>query len=74
MSLKEEPINNPMRWKVDWSVIDTILLDMDGTLLDKHFDDFFWEDYVPEQFAQKNGISVKSAKNKLLRKYKKLIF
>jgi hypothetical protein len=26
---------------VDWSRIDDVLLDMDGTLLDRHFDNFF---------------------------------
>ncbi len=30
-----------------WDSIDTVLLDMDGTLLDKHFDDYFWEQYLP---------------------------
>jgi putative hydrolase of the HAD superfamily len=27
---------------IDWNDIDTVLLDMDGTLLDRHFDDHFW--------------------------------
>ena len=27
---------------VDWDSIDTVLLDMDGTLLDLHFDNYFW--------------------------------
>ena len=29
-----------------WHEIDWVLLDMDGTLLDKHFDDYFWETLV----------------------------
>ena len=53
-----------------WEVIDTVLLDMDGTLLDKHFDDYFWERYVPEQYAVQKRISVDEAKNKLLALYK----
>ena len=28
---------------MNWPTIKTVLLDMDGTLLDKHFDDYFWE-------------------------------
>ena len=30
-----------------WQEVDWVLLDMDGTLLDKHFDDYFWETLVP---------------------------
>ena len=56
---------------IDWSLVDTVLLDMDGTLLDKHFDDYFWEHYVPEQYAAKNRITTKEAKSELLAKYKR---
>ena len=38
-----------------WDAIDTVLLDMDGTLLDLHFDNYFWEHYVPERYAQIHG-------------------
>jgi hypothetical protein len=30
---------------VDWSAIDTVL-DMDGTLLDLRFDNWFWQDLI----------------------------
>jgi FMN phosphatase YigB (HAD superfamily) len=30
---------------VDWSAIDTVLLDMDGTLLDLRFDNWFWQEH-----------------------------
>ncbi len=53
-----------------WEEIDVVLLDMDGTLLDKHFDDHFWEEYVPQQYAANNGISVEDARGKLLKHYK----
>lgn len=56
--------------KVDWQQIDTVLLDMDGTLLDKHFDDYFWESHVPEVFAKQNGMSILEAEETLLAKYK----
>ena len=29
----------------DWHQVDDVLLDMDGTLLDRHFDNFFFEEY-----------------------------
>jgi putative hydrolase of the HAD superfamily len=47
-----------------------VLLDMDGTLLDKYFDDYFWEHLVPERYAEKHNISFGRAKEELLTKYK----
>jgi FMN phosphatase YigB (HAD superfamily) len=55
---------------VSWPDIDTVLLDMDGTLLDKHFDDYFWEQFVPENYALQNNITVQEARQALLVKYK----
>ncbi|WP_417791929.1 GMP/IMP nucleotidase [Stutzerimonas xanthomarina] len=40
-----------------WSEIDTVLLDMDGTLLDLHFDNHFWLDLLPQRYAERHGIS-----------------
>ena len=62
----------PIYWKPDWDVIDTVLLDMDGTLLDKHFDDYFWEHYVPEIFAEKNDLTPLEARKELLARYKSI--
>ena len=50
---------------IDWSSIDTVLLDMDGTLLDLHFDNFFWQEFVPEVYARKHGLSVADSKLQL---------
>ena len=47
---------------VDWQQIDTVLLDMDGTLLDLHYDNFFWLEYLPKQFAEKNNLTLSKAK------------
>ncbi|MEK6743233.1 MAG: HAD-IA family hydrolase [Nitrospirota bacterium] len=47
-----------------------VLLDMDGTLLDKYFDDYFWEHLVPEKYADKHRVSFGKAKEELLAKYK----
>lgn len=38
--------------KPDWQGIDTVLLDMDGTLLDLHFDNFFWLEHLPRRYAE----------------------
>ncbi len=61
---------NPSHWSPGWDEIDTILLDMDGTLLDKHFDDYFWEHYVPEIFAKKNDLTLLEARKELLARYR----
>ena len=50
--------------------IEFVLLDMDGTLLDKYFDDFFWEHLVPEKYAEKHNISFGKAKENLAGKYR----
>ncbi len=42
---------------IDWQSIDTVLLDMDGTLLDLHFDNYFWVDHIPRVYAQTHGLS-----------------
>jgi putative hydrolase of the HAD superfamily len=55
-----------------WDEIDTVLLDMDGTLLDKHFDDYFWEVYVPEHYSLLHDISLEEARKELLTRYRKV--
>ncbi len=50
--------------------ISFVLLDMDGTLLDKYFDDYFWEHLVPEKYAERHGITFGKAKEALLVKYR----
>lgn len=55
---------------LNWQAIDTVLLDMDGTLLDRHFDDYFWEHYVPEHYALEHDLSIDEARLELLARYK----
>lgn len=50
---------------VDWEKIDTVLLDMDGTLLDRHFDDHFWMEHVPKRWSQKERVTLDEAKKYL---------
>jgi 5'-nucleotidase len=51
--------------KFNWNDIDTVLLDMDGTLLDRHFDDHFWLEHVPRVYARENHIPLENAQKKL---------
>ena len=55
---------------VDWRFIDTVHLDMDGTLLDRHFDDHFWLVHVPKRYAERNGITEEAAREKLYRMFR----
>lgn len=49
----------------DWARIRTVFLDMDGTLLDLHFDNHFWLEHLPLRYAEGHGISVTEAKGRL---------
>ena len=57
---------------IDWSQIDTVLLDMDGTLLDLRFDNHFWLELVPRRFAEMHGISVRESEGRLFPKMREL--
>jgi putative hydrolase of the HAD superfamily len=50
---------------LNWSDIHTVLLDMDGTLLDLHFDNHFWIEHVPKAFAKKHAVSLDKAQTEL---------
>ena len=56
--------------KIDWNNIDTVLLDMDGTLLDLHFDNFFWLTHLPKRYAEHHNICPDKATNELLNRFK----
>ncbi len=42
---------------LNWPAIDTVLLDMDGTLLDLHYDNRFWLEHLPARYAELHGVS-----------------
>lgn len=57
---------------LDWSKISTVLLDMDGTILDLHFDNHFWLHHLPMRYSQLHNVSVEDAKASLLAHYHKV--
>ncbi|WP_299072133.1 GMP/IMP nucleotidase [uncultured Paraglaciecola sp.] len=59
--------------KLAWKDIHTVLLDMDGTLLDLHFDNHFWLEHLPKKLAEKHGISVSAAKQKMAIEYEQVV-
>ena len=52
---------------LDWSSVETVLLDLDGTLLDLHFDTHFWTEHLPLRYAERFGIGLLAAKAELAR-------
>jgi|SRR5690554_1881778 len=50
---------------IDWNAIDTVMLDMDGTLLDLHFDNYFWLQHLPIRYAEIHGHTFDQARPQL---------
>ena len=43
---------------------------MDGTLLDLHFDNQFWQEHVPLRYGERNNISIEAAKAEVFPQFK----
>lgn len=55
-----------MQNELDWQAVKHVLLDMDGTLLDLHFDNYFWLELVPQRYAEKQNVPLDVAKAEFL--------
>jgi putative hydrolase of the HAD superfamily len=55
---------------VPWHKINSVFLDMDGTLLDLHFDNHFWREHVPQRYAEQHNIALEEAKSSLSDRFK----
>ena len=53
-----------------WDHIDTVLLDLDGTLLDLSFDNDFWLSFIPEVYAAAQSLSLEEAKAMLAPRFR----
>ena len=51
---------------------ETLMLDMDGTLLDLAFDNYIWLELVPSVFAETKGMSTEAARETLFRTFREL--
>lgn len=58
---------------LNWTKIDTVLLDMDGTLLDLHFDNHFWLEHTPKAYSAKHNIPLEQARQLLKEKNDEVI-
>lgn len=54
----------------NWPQIDDVLLDMDGTLLDRHFDNFFFEEELPRRYAALHTLSFEESRDRLMAMYR----
>ncbi len=54
---------------IDWDRVDDILLDMDGTLLDLHFDNHFWLEHLPLRYSELKGMAVDDVRQYLHNRY-----
>lgn len=50
---------------VDWSRVETVLLDLDGTLLDLAYDNHFWRERIPLLWAERHAIGPEEARAQL---------
>jgi len=59
--------------QVPWSEIDTLLLDMDGTLLDLAFDNYFWLEVVPQEYARARQLPLATAAAEIRDRYQAVV-
>lgn len=45
----------------DWSLVETVCLDMDGTVLDLRFDNLFWLEALPRRWGESRGLDPAAA-------------
>jgi 5'-nucleotidase len=50
--------------------VETLLLDLDGTLLDLEYDNRFWFEDIPRAWAQRKGVTVPEAREQLAPRFK----
>ncbi|WP_126452319.1 GMP/IMP nucleotidase [Sulfuriflexus mobilis] len=55
---------------LDWNAINTVFLDMDGTLLDLNFDNHFWQEHVPLRYAEYHGLDIDRSKEELFPRFR----
>ena len=56
---------------INWQQVDTVMLDMDGTLLDLNFDNTFWQRLLPQRYAELRQLSFDEARRELIARYAK---
>src|ERR1700722_12199571 len=69
-SMISDRMSNPALSAAQWQQIDTVLLDLDGTLLDLAFDNHFWRTHVPQAWAQRQRLTAQQALEQLQQRFR----
>ena len=56
-----------MQINIAWQEVDTVLLDMDGTLLDLAFDNYFWQNWSRKPGAPRADSTCRKPKRQCIR-------
>lgn len=70
--MTQKPTTKPATPPLPWAKIQTVLLDMDGTLLDLSFDNHFFRQKVPQAYAEKQQLDFDTAQNQVRKAYEKV--
>ena len=65
--MDQQPLTQQLQ--LDWQEIETVFLDMDGTLLDLYFDNHFWLEHIPKRLAEKQAQPLEQAREQLMSLY-----
>ncbi|MFT4560867.1 MAG: HAD superfamily hydrolase (TIGR01509 family) [Gammaproteobacteria bacterium] len=68
ISAKYVSSETPKTGAPPWHEIASIVLDMDGTLLDLHFDREVWNRLLPQRYASVSGTSIEAAHDEVARR------
>lgn len=60
----------PAAPRPDWSKIESVFLDMDGTLLDLHYDNHFWLEHLPLRYGEREGLTKEAALEALMPRFR----
>lgn len=48
--------------QLNWDDVETVFLDMDGTLLDLHYDNHFWLEHLPKKYAEIKRLTLEESR------------
>lgn len=54
---------------LNWNTVDTVLLDMDGTLIDQRLDNHFFHDMIPDIIAKRDNLEVEQVRQQKMELY-----
>lgn len=57
---------------IDWNAVEDVFLDMDGTLLDLHYDNYFWLEHLPRRYSEIKGCEVNQVRADLHGRYQRM--